>query len=231
MALIDDILALLPTGGEAEISAQDLRDIFEMFIPGYAFEGHDHVEADITDLDHFTATDANTAIDARVTKAFVDALNVDADTLDGSTAADFATDDHTHPGGGSFEFPVGYVYITVDPTNPNTVLGYGTWAAFGAGRMIVGFDSGQTEFDTVEETGGAKTVTLTAAQSGVPAHSHPMSGGSSDDTSAPFTGPDASTSTATAFGGGVGNNTPADAAQAHNNLPPYIVVHMFKRTA
>lgn len=52
MALIDDIHALLPTGGVAEISAQDLRDIFSLFIPGYATEGHTHVEADVTDLDH-----------------------------------------------------------------------------------------------------------------------------------------------------------------------------------
>ncbi len=38
--------------------------------------------------------------------------------------------------------------------------------------MLVGLDSGQTEFDTVEETGGAKTVTLTEAQSGLPQHTH-----------------------------------------------------------
>src|SRR5688572_5392751 len=63
-------------------------------------------------------------------------------------------------------WPIGSVFIAVVATNPGTLLGFGTWVAFGAGRMLVGFDSGQTEFDTVEETGGAKTVTLTAAQSG-----------------------------------------------------------------
>jgi microcystin-dependent protein len=38
------------------------------------------------------------------------------------------------------------------------------------GRVIVGQDSGQTEFDTLGETGGSKTHTLTEAQ--IPAHSH-----------------------------------------------------------
>lgn len=59
-------------------------------------------------------------------------------------------------GGG--ELPVGAIYASVDATNPATTLGYGTWSAFGAGRTLVGVDAGQTEFDTVEETGGAKTV-------------------------------------------------------------------------
>lgn len=158
--------------------------------------------------------------------------------------ADFDTSWQT-PAAGGEAFPVGSVFIAVVSTNPATLLGYGTWSAFAAGRMLVGLDAGQSEFDTVEETGGAKTVTLTGAQSGIAqhthlqnAHGHTISGGSSDDTSAPFTGPDASTSTATAFGGGIGSTTatnqdagPTDAAQAHPNLPPYITCYMWKRTA
>ena len=69
-------------------------------------------------------------------------------------------------------WPVGSVFISVVATSPETLLGGGTWVAFGAGRVLVGLDSGQTEFDTVEEVGGAKTVTLTAAQSGLPQHTH-----------------------------------------------------------
>lgn len=56
-------------------------------------------------------------------------------------------------------WPVGSVFISVVATNPATLLGTGTWTAFAAGRMLVGLDAGQTEFDTVEETGGAKTHT------------------------------------------------------------------------
>lgn len=61
-------------------------------------------------------------------------------------------------GPGGEAFPVGAVYINVTGTNPATELGYGTWSAFGAGRVMVGYNSGDTDFDTAEETGGAKTV-------------------------------------------------------------------------
>ena len=58
----------------------------------------------------------------------------------------------------SFVFPVGYVYISVDSANPATVLGYGTWTAFGVGRVLVGLDTGDSDFDVVEETGGSKSL-------------------------------------------------------------------------
>lgn len=63
---------------------------------GLAASGHSHTESDISDLSHYTNTDANAAIDARVDKAFVDTLNVDADTLDGVHSSGFASVGHTH---------------------------------------------------------------------------------------------------------------------------------------
>jgi hypothetical protein len=57
-------------------------------------------------------------------------------------------------------YPVGSIYTSVVNTNPNTFFG-GTWTSFATGRTLVGVDTGQTEFDTVEETGGAKTHTHT----------------------------------------------------------------------
>ena len=63
-------------------------------------------------------------------------------------------------------YPVGAIYINAtSSTNPATSLGFGTWTAFGAGRVMVGFDSGNALFDTAEETGGAADATL-------PTHSH-----------------------------------------------------------
>jgi microcystin-dependent protein len=73
-------------------------------------------------------------------------------------------------GAGGEAFPVGSVFIAVVNTNPGTLLGYGTWSSFAAGRVLVGIDAGQTEFDTVEETGGSKTHTLTTAE--MPSHTH-----------------------------------------------------------
>ena len=75
-------------------------------------------------------------------------------------------------GNATIAWPVGSVYTSIVSTNPATLLGGGTWVSFGAGRVLVGLDATQTEFDTVEETGGAKTHTLTTAE--MPAHLHAM---------------------------------------------------------
>ena len=68
-------------------------------------------------------------------------------------------------------YPVGSIYLSVNSVNPSTLFG-GTWEAWGSGKVPVGVDTSDTDFNTVEETGGVKSVTLTSAQSGVPAHSH-----------------------------------------------------------
>ena len=51
--------------------------------------------------------------------------------------------------------PIGSIYTNVTSTNPGTLFGFGTWTAFGAGRVMVGLDAGNTLFDTAEETGGS----------------------------------------------------------------------------
>ena len=126
-------------------------------------------------------------------------------------------------------YPVGSIYINASvSTNPGTLLGFGTWVAFGAGRVPVGIDASQTEFDTAEETGGSKTHTLTVSE--IPAHTHNL--GSKDSTAGDggafneeFIEDPADTTngpnvTSSSTGGG----------SAHNNLQPYIVVYMWKRT-
>jgi hypothetical protein len=58
-------------------------------------------------------------------------------------------------------YPVGSVYINAtNNTNPGTLFGVGTWTAFGAGRVPVGFDSGNALFNSAEETGGSYDATL-----------------------------------------------------------------------
>jgi hypothetical protein len=124
-------------------------------------------------------------------------------------------------------YPVGSVYTNAtDSTNPSTLLGFGTWVAFGAGRVPVGIDSGDTDFDTAEETGGSKTHTLTTSE--IPAHTHTYSESSF--------GPDAEGVGAgydppTAVGRQEADSGSTGGGQAHNNLQPYIVVYMWKRTA
>lgn len=133
------------------------------------------------------------------------------------------------------------LYLSVSPTNPAAALGYGTWAAFGTGRMLVGFDAGDADFDAALKTGGAKTVTLTEAQ--IPAHTHVQAAhthtipvGATDDTAAPFDRADAGTNASganatTTTGSTTATNNSTGGGQAHPNMPPFIVVHIWRRTA
>jgi hypothetical protein len=140
--------------------------------------------------------------------------------VDGAAGGTFTSTDMVN-----LVYPVGSIYASVVSTSPATLFGVGTWTAFGAGRVLVGLDAGDAAFDTVEETGGAKTHTLTEAE--MPAHTHPQtastsaSGGSrrfATDTNANGSVEDGTTSST--GGGG-----------AHNNLQPYIVIYRWKRTA
>tara|TARA_S200000501_G_C20375189_1_gene547972 strand:+ start:17 stop:517 length:501 start_codon:yes stop_codon:yes gene_type:complete len=123
-------------------------------------------------------------------------------------------------------YPVGSIYINAGvATNPGTLLGFGTWSAFGTGRTIVGVDSSDTDFDAVRETGGSKTHTLTIAE--LPSHTHQttLRGNGEDENldlpSASDNSDPSRTMTSGATGGG----------GAHNNLQPYITAYMWRRTA
>ncbi len=81
-------------------------------------------------------------------------------------------------------YPVGIIISTYTPANPATTFGFGTWEQWGVGRVPVCVDTGDADFDAAGDTGGAKTVALTAAQSGVPAHTHTAGENSVDHTHA-----------------------------------------------
>ena len=122
-------------------------------------------------------------------------------------------------------YPVGAIYLSVKNTNPGTLFG-GTWVSWGTGRVPVGVNTSDANFNSVEKTGGASTVTLTAAQ--MPSHTHKYS--------------DFSTYAATGKSGSgylvpqsnterESNTSSAGSGSAHNNLQPYITCYMLKRTA
>ena len=122
-------------------------------------------------------------------------------------------------------FPVGSVFITVTNTNPQTFLG-GTWVAFGQGRTLVGVDTSQSEFNTVQKTGGAKTVTLTVNQ--IPSHNHTYDGAGTTVAGGNTFNRPLSAGTGTA---GVYVSSSVGGGQGHNNLQPYITVYFWRRTA
>ena len=117
-------------------------------------------------------------------------------------------------------YPVGAIYTSVVSTSPASLFG-GTWVAFAAGRVLVGINSSDGDFNQVEETGGAKTHTLSINE--MPSHRHSITSGSG--TSGGGRSADTSSSGATVYSNYEGGGA------AHNNLQPYIVVYMWKRTA
>ena len=82
-------------------------------------------------------------------------------------------------------YPVGAIFTTTtvyaDSAAVVAAIGGTTWVAFGAGKVLVGLDSGDSDFDTVNETGGSKTPTTgshTLTTSEIPSHSHTLATGS-----------------------------------------------------
>ena len=66
-------------------------------------------------------------------------------------------------------YPVGAIYMSTSGTNPGNLFG-GTWVAWGSGRVPVGVNGGDGNFNTVEKTGGQSTVTI--AGNNIPTHNH-----------------------------------------------------------
>ena len=67
-------------------------------------------------------------------------------------------------------FPVGAIYMSTTSANPSTFWTGTTWQAFATGKTIVGIDTSDTEFNSVNKTGGSKEVVLTVPN--LPAHNH-----------------------------------------------------------
>jgi len=120
-------------------------------------------------------------------------------------------------------YPVGSIYINAAvATNPATLLGFGVWTAYAAGRVLVGKASSGT-FDTLNEEQGADIHELSVAE--LAPHNHvynrhvtsgQQNGPISLDDSHPLTNANTSTT-----GDGVG----------HNNIQRSITVYMWKRAS
>lgn len=150
-------------------------------------------------------------------------------------------------------YPVGSLYLNAtNATNPATLLGFGTWVAFGAGRVPVGYDAANSNFNSAEKTGGSADAILVS-------HSHTFSGNTSEVGNHQHYPSNNGNTNGYGFGGDAYNvtrgtqdgsyqSTPTTPAGAHShtysgttstqgssatnaNLPPYITVYMWKRTA
>lgn len=118
---------------------------------------------------------------------------------------------------------VGDIIFSTSDENPSTIYG-GTWVAWGKGQVPVGVDTSDSDFNTVEKTGGEKEHTLTVDE--MPSHKHDF--GQQFATTSNLSG---------AYGYYMIAGTQTDVIkntggnQPHNNLQPYITCYMWKRTA
>lgn len=124
-------------------------------------------------------------------------------------------------------YPVGSIYISVNNTSPQTLFG-GTWEAI-KGKFLLG----QSNAHKAGSTGGEETHTLTMGE--MPEHTHPMYSGNAggDSEWTPDEGAylvDSVTQTKTTWWARLGMGY-AGGGNAHNNMPPYLAVYMWKRTA
>ena len=140
---------------------------------------------------------------------------------------------------GKLLYPVGSLYYNSSvTTNPATLLGFGTWTAFGAGRVPVGYNASNALFDALEETGGSADATLpththtaTSTDSG---HLHTQTeynqpgignaGGGGARVSA------VSANTGTGFASITTTVDSAGSSGTNANYQPYITVAVWKRT-
>lgn len=122
-------------------------------------------------------------------------------------------------------YPVGTIYTSVSNANPGLTMG-GTWVMFGAGKTLIGVDTTDTDFNTVEKTGGEKTHTLTIDE--MPSHNHnklklrwSTAVGANAVYGSNGTGSGSDRDSESYEGGG----------QPHNILQPYICVYFWKRVS
>ena len=134
-------------------------------------------------------------------------------------------------------YPVGSIYTNATvATNPGTLLGFGTWTAFGAGRVPVGFDAGNALFDTAEETGGSADAIVVSHTHAItdPGHFHQgtldVATSTAGNSVVIGNGRAIQTLTTDTKTTGITINT-AGSSGTNANYQPYITVYMWKRTA
>jgi hypothetical protein len=136
-------------------------------------------------------------------------------------------------------YPVGSIYTSTVSTNPATLFGFGTWVAFGAGRVLLGDGGG---FSAGATGGSADAVVVSHTHTATstvtdPGHQHNLPGNTSsggitqtqigvNNTNVNATSASATTGITVAT-----TNASTGVSGTGANLPPYIVVYMWNRTA
>lgn len=117
-------------------------------------------------------------------------------------------------------YPVGAIYLSVTDANPASLFG-GTWERIG-GRFLLGADSTYA----AGSTGGEAAHTLTVDE--MPRHNHEIDNLNASGNATPYMTVQAQDKKG--YGGNV-QTTYAGGGKAHNNMPPYLAVYMWKRVS
>lgn len=150
-------------------------------------------------------------------------------------------------------YPIGSIYMSMNSTNPSELFG-GTWEQIAQGRCLIGAGTGtdscsESKTFTAGDTGGEYNHVLTVEE--MPSHNHSISssnigdhyhtwysgryGGSEYSTSADAAGVGAEGYSHKTLSAGSHSHTMAISSEgsgsAHNNLPPYMGLYVWKRTA
>ena len=175
---------------------------------------------------------------AQIENGAIDLVHMSANSVDSDQYVDGSIDKvHLATEVLQASYPVGSIYMNAsDSRNPSNaaLLGFGTWAAFGAGQVPVGINSGDNDFDAVgsgqntNETTGAKTVTLNVNQ--IPSHTHGVTTDSTDEAGFIDSANRWSKSNGSVSTNRTVTSNSTGGGQSHTNLQPYVVVYMWKRT-
>ena len=122
-------------------------------------------------------------------------------------------------------FPINSIYISMNSTNPSQLLGGGTWTRIAKGQTLVGLDENDSDFKTAEKTGGEKSHQLTIDE--MPSHNHEyyspiVQSVVPGNSTLVYGNYNKQYIIGTSYTGGNGS---------HNNLQPYLVTYIWKRTA
>lgn len=122
-------------------------------------------------------------------------------------------------------FPINKVEVFFDAEDHSNFLGF-QWERVSQGRIPIGLDDSDTNFNTIGKTGGEKEVTLSINH--IPPHNHTVRANIQN-----ASGNDVLVIKNNAYySSAVEMNTSATGGgQAHNNMPPYIVMAFWKRVA
>lgn len=127
------------------------------------------------------------------------------------------------------EYPVGRVVMFYDNADHSNYLGY-TWVRTCVGRVPVGYDTTQTEFNTIGKTGGEKTHKLTVAE--LASHIHTSNQFVYINGNTEITGVQpGSAFTPAGFGRSSSPVSYVGGNQPHNNIQPYEVISFWKRVS